>query len=146
MATRGMFIFENQGQHPKNVYVHWDTYPEHAAKMFAEWLAKSGTATPEMFCKLNEGNMEQDEHSHPDIEWRYRLIYPSLPKLGFEVDKVPNHLAIILVQNRRVTDTQADDFYGSWVTEYCGPMFAFLDSYIAESDRTKYLEEEVFSH
>jgi len=139
MATRGMFIFENHSTNPENVYVHWDTYPQYAATMFAEWLAKSSTATPEMFCELNEGKMEEDENSHPDIEWRYRLMYPSLPKLGFEIEKPPNHMAIVLVQNRKVTSDE-------WTTEYCGPLFAFLDNYIGDKDRAKYLEEEVLSH
>lgn len=152
MATRGMYIFE--GAKPESVYVHWDNYPEGAANKLAEWLCVEN-GTPETFCKLNDGQMEECEHSHPDIEYRYRLMWPTLV-MGqrkkediqelFGTTVVPNSMAMILVQHRKVTDPDEDDFFGSWVTEFCGPVFAFLELYVSADARQKYLDSETFSH
>jgi hypothetical protein len=132
MATRGMYIFENFS--PRNVYVHWDNDPEGAAAYFAEWLTKGLHETPETFCALSEGKMEQDEHSHLDIEWRYRLMWPQLnPNKPYTVsDLPPNHLLIVLAQNRKVIGDK-------WTTEFCGPMFLFLEKFL-DAKLHKYID------
>lgn len=157
MATRGMYIFE--GAKPESVYVHWDNDPQGAAEKLAEWLCVEN-GTPETFCRLNDGQMEECEESHPDIEYRYRLMWPTLV-MGqrkkediqelFGTTVVPNSMAMILVQHRKTLDnidwTQpVDNIYGPWENEFCGPVFAFLELYVSADARQKYLDSETFSH
>ena len=116
--------------------MHLDNYPEGAAEYFAEWLTKGLYETPETFCALSEGNMEQDEYSHPDIEWRYRVMWPQLnPNMGFaESQAPPNHLVVVLVQAR---DVETD----IWTTEFCGPMFLFLERYLERPEADQIIEQ-----
>ena len=138
MATRGMYIFE--AEQSTAVYVHYDNYPEGAANKLAEWCSFDNP-TVDMFVQANNGEyIDECEHDH-GIEYRYRIMYPTLligERTESEVIKelgqaqVPDALAMILVQHRKMKDNidwenPPDNVWEPYVTEYCGPMFAFIE-------------------
>ena len=139
MATRATYEFHEPDKEPVWVYIHWDGYPQGAARYFSLWLKKEDP-TVLAFLKANrQGEVTEGRDAHGDTEYRYTVHLKGstvaqytwrqmarFERPGANGGVVPQ--TWIKAEEKHYEQTSSAPFH-EWEQIYNGPLQEFVSKY-----------------
>jgi hypothetical protein len=123
MATRATYEFHEPDKEPVWVYIHWDGYPEGAARYFSLWLKKEDP-TVLAFLKANrQGEVTEGHDAHGDTEYRYTVHLKGSTANGGVVPET-----WLKANEKHYGQTSSTPFH-EWEQIYNGPLQEFVSKY-----------------